>query len=139
MDLRNMQDYKWQPYYYYLVNSIWSKRINKEVGFKNMNTKLIEIKDEEVINSIFNGRYSQKKKTRDKAKDYFKLIKKYSTSKEYIAAAKKQMESLFLIRKGDVSPSFTYQDINKKEVSLLDFKGKLIYRYIGNVVSSLQK
>jgi peroxiredoxin len=37
------------------------------------------------------------------------------------------MESLFLIRKGDVSPSFTYMDIKKKEVSLSDFKGKLIY------------
>lgn len=127
IDLRNMQDYKWQPYYYYLVNSIWSKRINKEVGFKNMSTKLLEIKEEEVINSVFNGFYSQITRDKAKAKDYFKLIKKYSTSKEYIAAAKKQMESLFLIGKGDVSPSFTYMDIKKKEVSLSDFKGKLIY------------
>jgi hypothetical protein len=34
IDLRNMKDYKWQPYYHYLVNSIWSKRINQEVGYK---------------------------------------------------------------------------------------------------------
>jgi thiol-disulfide isomerase/thioredoxin len=78
-----------------------------------------------VINSIFNRSYSQIIKA--KAKDYFRLIKKYSTSKEYIAAAKRQMESLFMISRGDVSPSFTHQYINKKEVSLSNFKGKQIY------------
>ncbi|AGC77343.1 peroxiredoxin [Nonlabens dokdonensis] len=127
LDLRNMEDYKVQPYYYYLVNSIWSKRINAEDGFNNMEKKLFEIKDREVLNNTFNGFYSQITRDKAKAEDYFKLIEKYSSSKDFTKAAKKQLESLFLINKGDVSPGFTYKDINDKVVSLSDFKGKLVY------------
>jgi thiol-disulfide isomerase/thioredoxin len=127
IDLENMSDYKTQPYYYYLVNSIWSKRIEAEDGFENMDNKFREISNNEVLNSIFIGFYSKITRNKDTAEDYYNLIKKYSTSEEFVTAAKEKLDSLFLIHKGDVSPSFTYEDIDGNKVSLEDFKGKLIY------------
>ena len=41
--------------------------------------------------------------------------------------AKKQLRSVSKTKIGNKSPSFSYKDINGKEYSLSDFKGKLVY------------
>lgn len=42
-------------------------------------------------------------------------------------AFKELCESWFKIEKGQPSPKFTYKDVNEKEVSLTDLKGKYVY------------
>lgn len=126
--LNDMSDYKTQPYYYYLVNSIWSARIEEENSFQKKELKFRQIKDNEVLNDVFVGFYSKISGDINKAEDYYNLIKKYSNSDSFIAAAKEKLDELSSsLNKGDESTSFAYENVEGKKVKLEDFKGKLIY------------
>jgi len=128
VDFNNTEEYKKQPYYRYLVNSIWSKRIASEDGFKKMNKKFHEIKSKDIALTLLIGFYSEISRNKEKAEDYFKLIKNNTGSKKFIAAARKKLNSVTSqLAKGEESPVFTYKSIDGKEVSLSDFKGKYVY------------
>jgi thiol-disulfide isomerase/thioredoxin len=92
-----------------------------------MNKKFHEIKSLDVANTIFVGFYSKISGDKAKANDYFKLIEANTKNQNFINAAKKKLEEIPNITKGDVSPSFTYNDIDGNAVSLEDFKGKIVY------------
>lgn len=127
LDLRNMDDYRSHQYYYYLVNSIWSTRIENEKGFTKKNKKLHEIKDNEIALSLIIGFYNKIKGDKSEAEEYYKLIKSNIRSSKFIQAAKEKLDEIPDSLKGLVSKDFSYKDVNGNIVSLSDFKGSYVY------------
>ncbi len=54
-------------------------------------------------------------------------IKPFITNQNYLSEITKSYEKLKKIEKGAISPNFKFNDLANKEVTLSDFKGKLIY------------
>jgi len=76
------------------------------------------------------GLYSKISSKKDKAKDYFELIKKITSNQPFIdSAEKKYLEVISSnnLKLGDISPKFSYEAIDGKTVNLEDLKGKYIY------------
>ncbi len=128
--LDNVNDYQKQPYYRYLVNSVWSKRIEAEPNIEGMLSVLREVKFKDLAISLINGFYSKISSNKERAKDYLDLIKRVTTHKPFIEAAEKQYEEVLKSRgldQGDISPKFSYENVDGEIVSLSDLKGKHVY------------
>jgi thiol-disulfide isomerase/thioredoxin len=131
IDLNDDRDYLKQPYYRYLVNSIWSKRISEENNVDDMLNVLRKVKSEAVLISLVNGFYSKISSEKERGQDYFKLIKIIAGSnKGFVDAARKKLKETEASKglvSGERSPSFNYINIQGTKVSLDDFKGKYVY------------
>lgn len=128
--LNKEDDYKKQPYYRYLVNSIWSKKIEAAPNAEEMLNVLRKVPLRDTAITLVNGFYSKISSNKERAKDYLDLIKMVTSHQPFIEAAEKQynevMKSKGLV-KGDVSPVFSYESVDGKVISLKDFKGKYVY------------
>ena len=130
IDLENEEDFKKQPYYRYLVNSIWSKRIDEATDVNGMLKVMRSIKSQPIFISLANGLYSKISSKKERAKDYLDLIKKLTNHKPYIEASEKRYKEVINAKgltKGDASPIFSYESIDGKTISLTDLKGKYVY------------
>ncbi|MFD1095601.1 TlpA family protein disulfide reductase [Salegentibacter chungangensis] len=130
VDLDNKDDYRKQPYYRYLVNSVWSKRIEAAPDVDAMLKVLHKVKSQEVAISLINGFYSKISSKEKRAKDYLDLIKRVTTHRPFIEAAEKRYQEVLNasgLAKGDVSPEFDYESFKGGSVSLEDLKGKYVY------------
>ncbi|WP_299125572.1 TlpA disulfide reductase family protein [uncultured Winogradskyella sp.] len=130
IDVRNEDDYKRQPYYRYLVNSVWNKKIDAAPDAESMLNVLREVKSQPIIISLINGFYSKISSNKERAKDYLDLIKMVTTHQPFIEAAEKQYQEVMKskgLSKGDASPEFSYETIDGKIISLNDLKGKYVY------------
>lgn len=130
IDLENAEDFKKQPYYRYLVNSIWSKRIDEATDVNDMLKVMRSIKSQPIFISLANGLYSKISSKKERAKDYLDLIKKLTNHKPYIEASEKRYKEVINangLTKGDASPIFSYESIDGKTISLTDLKGKYVY------------
>jgi thiol-disulfide isomerase/thioredoxin len=128
--LNNEEDYKKQPYYRYLVNSIWSKRIEAAPNVDEMLNVLRKVPLRDTVITLINGFYSKISSNKDRAQDYLNLIKRVTTHQPFIEAAEKQYNEVIKSKglvKGDVSPEFSYETVSGKTVSLSDLKGKYVY------------
>lgn len=128
--LDNDEEYQKQPYYRYLVNSIWNERIEAESTVDGMLKVFREVSSQPMAISLVNGFYSKISSRKERAKDYLDLIKRITNYKPFIEAAEKQYEEVMnpkALVKGDISPSFSYESIDGSTVSLTDFKGKYVY------------
>ncbi len=128
--LNKADDYKKQPYYRYLVNSIWSKKIEAAPNVDEMLNVLRKVPLRDTAITLVNGFYSKISSNKERAKDYLDLIKMVTKHQPFIDAAEKQynevMKSKGLI-KGDASPEFSYETVDGETISLSDLKGKYIY------------
>ncbi|WP_394751011.1 TlpA family protein disulfide reductase [Spongiimicrobium salis] len=123
-------DYKKQPYYRYLMNSIWSKRIDAAPDVDRMLNVLRKVPSEALAITLINGCYSKISSHKERAADYLNLIKRVTTYQPFIEAAEQQYKEVMHakgLRKGDASPGFRYESIDGKIVSLSDLKGKYVY------------
>ncbi len=130
VDLTNEADFKKQPYYRYLVNSIWSKRIDEAPDVNSMFKVIRSIKSQPVFVSLANGLYGKISSKKERAKDYLDLIKRLTTNTKYIEASEKRYEEVMNAKgltKGDASPEFSYENINGETISLSDLNGKYVY------------
>ncbi|EDP72129.1 thioredoxin family protein [Flavobacteriales bacterium ALC-1] len=130
IDVRNEDDYKKQPYYRYLVNSVWSKKIDAAPDAESMLNVLREVQSQPIAISLINGLYSKISSKKERAKDYLDLIKMVTTHKPFIEAAEKQYKEVMKSKslgKGDASPEFSYETVDGKVISLSDLKGKYVY------------
>ena len=130
LDLYNPSHYKYQPYYRYLVNSIWGKRIEAETNVDDMLDVLREVKSKEVIISLLNSFYTKIGTRKERSKDYLDLIKRITTYEPFIEAAEKRYQEVSAFKslvKGSISPKFSYESIEGNTVHLDDFKGKYVY------------
>ncbi|MEO1031594.1 MAG: TlpA disulfide reductase family protein [Bacteroidota bacterium] len=128
--LNKEEDYNKQPYYRYLVNSIWNKKIEAAPTVDDMFNELRKVPLRETLISLVNGFYSKISSTNERSKDYLDLIKKITTHKPFIEAAEKryaEVMSANSLKKGDDSPQFSYEAIDGKIVNLSDLKGKYVY------------
>jgi len=130
LDLDNADDYKKQPYYRYLVNSFWSKRIESAPDVDGMLDVLRNVPSQDVAISMMNGFYSKISSNKERSKDYLDLIKRVTKDKRFIKAAEKQYQEVLKskgLSKGDTSPEFNYETVDGEMVSLNDLKGKYVY------------
>lgn len=130
LKLDNDEEYTRQPYYRYLVNSVWSKRIDAEPDVESMLAVLRKVKNQELAISLVNGFYSKISSKKERAKDYLDLIKRVTKHQPFIEAAEKRYQEVMNskgLKEGDVSPEFSYESIDGQIVSLSDLKGKYIY------------
>lgn len=128
--LNNEDDYMKQPYYRYLLNSIWSKRIEAAPDVDAMLKVLRKVPLRPLFISLANGFYSKISSNKERSKDYLDLIKRIATNKPFIEAAEKQYEEVLKskgLTKGNISPNFTYESIDGTAISLTDLKGKYVY------------
>ena len=130
VDLGNHNDYIKQPYYRYLVNSVWSKRIEAAPDANEMLGVLRKVPSKDVAITLINGFYSKISSNKERAKDYLDLIKMVTNHQPFIDAAEKQYKEVMEsgnLSKGDASPSFSYESVDGAVVSLGDLKGKYVY------------
>ncbi len=130
VNLNNENDYKKHPYYYYLVNSIWSKRIEKAPEVSGMFKVFRMVQLKPVAISLVNGFYSKISSDKKRSKDYLDLIKMITTYEPFLEAAEKRYQEVLKageLNEGDDSPEFNYESINGDLVSLNDLKGKYVY------------
>lgn len=128
--LDNEEDFQKQPYYRYLVNSVWSERIDAAPDVEGMLKVLRKVPSERVAIGLVNGFYSKIASKKERAKDYLDLIKRVTKHQPFIDAAEKQYQEVMNskgLKKGDTSPLFSYESIDGKTISLTDFKGKYVY------------
>ena len=128
--LDHAEDYQKQPYYRYLVNSIYSDRIDAAPTVDAMLAELRKVPSQPVAISLVNGFYSKISSKKERAKDYLDLIKRVTKHQPFIEAAEKQYAEIMNskgLKNGDMSPFFSYESIDGKTVSLSDFKGKYVY------------
>jgi thiol-disulfide isomerase/thioredoxin len=130
VDIHNKTEYLSQPYYHYLVNSIWSSRIGEAKDVEGMLNVFRKVRFQELAVNLLNGFYSKISTKEPRAKDYLDLIKKLTTYEPFIEASEKKYKEITaskLLDKGTQSPDFTYEDIDGNLVSLSDLKGKYVY------------
>ncbi|WP_127845677.1 TlpA family protein disulfide reductase [Psychroflexus aestuariivivens] len=130
LDLKNKEDYKKQPYYRYLVNSVWSERIDEAKDVGGMLNVLRNIKSQDLLVSLVNGAYSKISSNKERAKDYLDLIKQVTTHELFIERAEKKYQETVRfesLKKGNISPEFSYENVNGEIISLKDLKGKYVY------------
>ncbi len=128
--LNNEDDYMKQPYYRYLLNSIWNKRIEEAPDVDAMLKVLRKVPLRPLLISLANRFYSKISSNKERSKDYLDLIKRIATNKAFIEAAEKQYEEVLKskgLTKGNTSPNFTYESIDGTVISLTDLKGKYVY------------
>ena len=128
--LDNKEDYSKQPYYRYLVNSIWSDRIDAASNVNKMLKVLRKVPSQEVAISLVNGFYSKISSNKERAKDYLDLIKKVTKHQAFIEAAEKKYQEVLAadnLKKGSTSPIFEYENMGGDIVSLNDLKGNYVY------------
>ncbi|WP_299800704.1 TlpA disulfide reductase family protein [uncultured Maribacter sp.] len=131
VDLNNNEDYLSQPFYKYLVNSIWSKRISEGKNTEEMLNVLRDVKSEKVLISLVNGFYSKISSEKERGEDYFELIKLVAgNDRSFVDAAReklKKTQAAMGLVEGKKSPSFSYLDNNGAKIGIEDFQGKYIY------------
>ncbi|ADR22290.1 hypothetical protein MATR_00690 [Marivirga tractuosa] len=130
VDLGDEEEYKKQPYYRYLVNSVWSDRIAAASDVDGMLGVLSQVSSQAVLISLVNGFYSKISSSEDRAKDYLNLIKRVTTHQPFIDAAEKRYQEVISekgLTQGDISPEFNYETVDGNTVSLSDLKGKYVY------------
>lgn len=130
LDLNDEDDYKTQPYYRYVVNSLWSDRIDAAADVDGMLAVFRQVRSNDLATSLVNGFYSEISTNKERSKDYLDLIKRITKQKRYIEAAeKKYQESLNAqgLNKGAVSPNFSFENLDGHTVNLHDLKGKYVY------------
>lgn len=128
--LDNENDYRKQPYFRYLVNSIWSKRIEAAPDVDEMLDVLRKVPFKALVISLINGCYSKISSNKERAKDYLDLIKRVTTHRPFIEAAEKQYQEVLSSENlaiGDTSPEFSYEKIDGKIVNLSDLRGNYVY------------
>ncbi|MEL7003179.1 MAG: TlpA disulfide reductase family protein [Bacteroidota bacterium] len=128
--LDNENDYKKQPYYYYLVNAIWNERIDKAPNIDEMIDILRQVPFQDLLINLINNLYSKISPSEERAKDYLDLIKRITTYQPFIESAEKRYLEVLDAKgldPGDVSPEFSYESVDGQMVSLSDLKGKYIY------------
>lgn len=130
LNINNIEEYRSQPFYRYLVNSAWSKRIEAASDVENMLAILRQVPSQDIAITLVNGFYSKISSNKERAKDYLDLIKRVTKHQPFIDAAEKQYQEVMgsnSLKKGDTSPSFSYENIAGEIVNLNDFKGKYVY------------
>lgn len=130
VELENRNDYIKQPYYRYLVNSIWSKRIDSAPNVNEMLNVLRKVSYQDVAISLVNGFYSKISSKKERAKDYLDLIKRVTKHKPFIEAAEKKYQEVLeanKFKKGSTSPIFEYENLEGNIVALNDLKGNYVY------------
>ena len=130
LKLDNYEDYKKQPYFRYLTNSIWSNRINEAHDVDGMLNVLRKVPSQDLAISLVNGFYSKISSKEERSKDYLDLIKRVTKHQPFIDAAEKKFKEIMLsknLNEGDISPDFNYENVDGKKISLSDLKGKYVY------------
>jgi len=128
--LDNDQDYNKQPYFRYLVNSVWNKRIEAATDVNGMLKVFRDVPSQDLAINLVNGFYSNISVKNKRSKDYLDLIKKITSHKPFIEACEERYAEVLQsqgLNPGDVSPTFSYESVDGKTVSLKDLKGKYVY------------
>ena len=130
LKLDNEKDYRKQPYFRYLVNSIWNKRIEEAHDVEGMLEVLRQVPSQTLAIDLITGFYSKISSDKERSKDYLDLIKRVTNHKPFVEASEKQYQETLKaqgLKPGDTSPKFKYESIDGKKVSLNDLKGKYVY------------
>ncbi|MAM30146.1 MAG: thioredoxin [Flavobacteriaceae bacterium] len=127
INFRDLGDYNKDPFYRYLIDSHWRKRIDEQTSYEAMNKVYRSIRSNDLRVSMLINFFSKISSSKDKAQDYLKLIKENTSSQEFVDMAEKQYNTLSTLKSGDTSPNFTYKNISGESVSLSDFLGKVVY------------
>ena len=130
IDETDVSDYKKQPYFRYLVNSAWNKRIEAATDVDGMLKVFRKIPSQDLAITLLNGFYSKISSNKERSKDYLDLIKRLTTHQPFIEAAEKQYQEVINAKgliEGDDSPTFSYESVDGKIISLSDLEGKYVY------------
>lgn len=130
LDVNDTKVYKTQPYYRYIVNSVWSDRIEAASGVDAMLDVFRKVPSKELATSLVNGFYSEISTNKERSKDYLDLIKRITKQERFIEAAEKRYAEALMakaLQEGDISPDFSYESLDGSNVSLSDLKGNYVY------------
>ncbi len=130
LNVNSEKDYSQQPYYRYLVNSIWSKRIDAAPNVEEMLKVLRKVPSQALAINLINGFYGKISSNKERSKDYLDLIKSVTKYQPFIEASEKRFEEVMKAKglvQGDVSPTFSYETLDGEIIKLSDLKGKYVY------------
>lgn len=130
LDLSKKLDFKTQPFYRFLVTSIWLQKFDETENFKEMISLIKKVKNNELKVNLLKRFYSKVSVKEDRAKDYYKLINRTTNYKPFLEATEKRYQETLskkYLKEGSKSPDFNYEDVNGNHVSLSDFRGKFVY------------
>jgi thiol-disulfide isomerase/thioredoxin len=128
MNYDQEEAYKRYPYYRFLAEKKWEDDIAAQKTFLSMRLKWSQIRTRELKTMVLFDFYYKISKSEEKAESYYKLIKSImGESSDFTEGARKEYEKVKDLQKGKPSPLFAYEDINGKEVSLTDLRGKYVY------------
>ena len=130
LNLANESDYRKHPYYYYLVNATWNKRIAEASDVEEMLQVFRKVKSQRLAVALVNGFYSKISADNDRAKDYLDLIKRITNHQPFVEAAEKRYKETLNaqgLKKGDPAPVFDYEGLDGESVKLSDLRGKYVY------------
>ncbi len=123
----NTELYSRIPAYKSLAGLKWKKAIEMAKDLDEMDMLFNTIKTRSLKLEVLINFYYGISKIPKKSKEYYKLIKKYVTNREFLKEAKKLYENVNKTKEGNDSPNFKFEDINGKIVELTDFKGKYVF------------
>ncbi len=130
LDLNNETDYRKHPYYFYLVNAIWNKRIERAKDENEMLDVIRLVRSEAVITKLLYDFYANISADNERAEEYLNLIKMVVNYQPFIELAEKRYTEMLeaqALQKGDPSPTFSYESIEGDKVSLKDMRGSFVY------------
>ena len=128
LDYTNEEDYKSNKFYKLLVNSHYLANINNPEEMDKALLLIKGIKSKKIKDGVINFMMSSYFDiSNEHLTELYNAIKKNCTDEFYLESFKEQYEALEKLLKGNESPKFSYKDVDGKQVSLDDFKGKFVY------------
>ena len=130
LKLDNENDYKSQRYYRYVVNSVWSDRIEAAPNVDGMLDVFKKVPFKDLANTLAYGFYSDISSNKDRSKDYLDLIKRISKNQQFTDAAEKRYKETHEykdLNRGNDSPQFSYETLDGNTINLSDLNGKYVY------------
>ena len=123
-------DYKSQPFYRYLLNDIWEKKIEETEDADGILGLLKTVPFWDLGINVITTIYTKIGSDKERAKDYLDVIKAIITHPPAIEEAEKLYAEVMAsskLEKGADSPAFNYESLEGEMVSLESLKGKYVY------------
>ncbi|MEL6863745.1 MAG: TlpA disulfide reductase family protein [Bacteroidota bacterium] len=130
LNLLDEAKYLVNPYYKNLVGTHFSFELSKDTTGKYEDVfmkKIAELPAGNIRNKLLYNDLQYLMGPNERLDEFLAFFKQYSTDEEDIAKMEEKHSALQVLLKGNVSPSFDYENYKGGNSTLADYKGKYVY------------